>query len=298
MVASALIALLAAAAFGAGAVLQHHGANLVARRFPLHPALVRDLLRQPWWLLGAVVDLVGVGLHLLALSVGPLTVVQPVLVLSLVVGLLLQPLFGRPVRRGQLVSASVTVVGLAAFLVTLPRDPTSPTGTHWASGVVATLVLVALAYGLTRWPPARAAGLGTIAGAVLSLSAALAKAWLPLLAAGALGVLVRTWQLWAGCALGLAGVLITQVAFQAGALGPSLAALTVSQPAVGVLLGARGRGPARRSRPRRGGVLRTDRGGPGGGPRRSPDGGRPARHADEQRGRPVGRPRTVTDARG
>ncbi|MFD1236004.1 DMT family transporter [Pseudonocardia benzenivorans] len=238
MVASALIALLAAAAFGVGAVLQHHGANLVARRFPLHPALVRDLLRQPWWLLGAVVDLVGVGLHLLALSVGPLTVVQPVLVLSLVVGLLLQPLFGRPVRRGQLVSASVTVVGLAAFLVTLPRDPTSPTGTHWASGVVATLVLVALAYGLTRWPPARAAGLGTIAGAVLSLSAALAKAWLPLLAAGALGVLGRTWQLWAGCALGLAGVLITQVAFQAGALGPSLAALTVSQPAVGVLLGA------------------------------------------------------------
>ena len=238
MVASVLIALLAAVAFGAGAVLQHHGANLVARRFPLHPALVQDLLRQPWWLLGTLVDVVGVGLHMLALSLGPLTVVQPVLVLSLVAGLLLQPLFGRPVRRGPLVSACVTVLGLAAFLVTLPRNQTAATSAHWTAGMVATLVLVAVAYSLTRWPPARAAGLGTVAGVVLSLSAALAKSSLPLLAAGMLGDLLRTWQLWAGCALGAAGVLVTQIAFQAGALGPSLAALTVSQPAVGVLLGA------------------------------------------------------------
>jgi hypothetical protein len=239
MLATVALALLAAVAFGAGAVLQHHGANLVAQRFPLHPGLVRDLVRQPWWLLGTVVDLIGVGFHLLALRVGPLGVVQPVLVLSLVAGLLFQPMFGQPVRRGPLTSAIVTVLGLAAFLAAQPRNE-EPTlaAAHWAAGIATTLVLVAIALALAIWPRARAAGLGAVAGTALSLSAAMAKAWTPLLASGAMGVLAKTWQLWAGCACGAVGVLITQVAFQAGGLGPPLAATTVSQPAVGVVLGA------------------------------------------------------------
>ena len=61
-----------------------------------------------------------------------------------------------------------------------------------------------------------------------------ADAWRKACAADAV---LGTWQPWAALACGLAGLLLSQAAFQAGALGSALAAMMVTDPIVGVALG-------------------------------------------------------------
>ena len=171
MTLAVLLALLAAACFGTASALQHHGANRVRRRFPLHPKLLADVARQPLWLLGIVAEVAAVTLHMVAVNFGPLSVVQPLLTLGLVVALPLQAVLGRPVSRRALLAATLTVAGLAVFLVVQPtvesRVPQSVT--EWLPGLllVATVAVPALA---TSWELWAALGCGLL-GALLSLAA-------------------------------------------------------------------------------------------------------------------------------
>ncbi|MGH3794822.1 MAG: DMT family transporter [Pseudonocardiaceae bacterium] len=236
-----LLTLLAAVCFGVSSVLQHHGANRVRRRFPLHPGLLVDLARQPLWLVGIVADIAGVSLHLVAVNVGELSVVQPLLTVGLVVALPLQAFLGRPPSRRSLLAAVLIVLGLAVFLAVRPAAvAVGPHTFHdWVPALVlvGAVALVAAGVALTRHGRVRAFGLGAAAGALFALSAALVKTWGSLLAAGGLTGLAVSWQLWAALGCGLLGALLSQAAFQAGSLGLPLAAMMVTDPVVGVSLG-------------------------------------------------------------
>ncbi|MGH3752635.1 MAG: DMT family transporter [Pseudonocardiaceae bacterium] len=242
MTIAVLLSLLAAACFGTASALQHHGANRVRRRFVLHPGLLADVARQPLWLLGFVAEVAAVTLHMMAVNFGPLSVVQPLLTLGLVVALPLQAVLGRPVSRRALLAATLTVVGLAVFLVVQPTvDSRYPQSfTQWLPGLLlaATVAAAALGVALVRRGRARPLGLGAAAGAVFALSAALVKAWGAVLDRGGLPALATSWELWTALGCGLLGALLSLAAFQAGPLGGPLAAMMVIDPVIGVSVGA------------------------------------------------------------
>jgi hypothetical protein len=236
-----VLSLLAAVCFGIASVLQHHGANRVRRRFPLHPGLLVDVVRQRLWLLGILAEATAVGLHMVAVNLGALSLVQPLLTLGLVVALPLQAVLGHPVGRRALLAAALTVSGLAVFLVVQPpvesRDPQSIT--EWLPGLVLvfTVALVALIIAFTRRGRARSLAFGAAAGSAFSLSAALVKTWGEILGAGGLPALFSSWEFWTALGAGLVGTLLSQAAFQAGPLGGPLAMMMVIDPVIGVSIG-------------------------------------------------------------
>ncbi len=242
MTVAVVLSLLAAVCFGTASVLQHHGANQVRRRFPLNPGLLIDVARQRLWLLGVVAEATAVALHMVAVNLGPLSLVQPLLTAGLVVALPLQAVFGRPVRGRALLAASLIVAGLAVFLLVQPavesRDPQSIMEWLPGLGLVAFVALIALGVALTRRGRTRSLGLGAAAGTVFALSAALVKTWGEILAAGGAAALATSWELWTALGAGLVGALVSQAAFQSGPLGGPLAAMMVIDPVIGVSLGA------------------------------------------------------------
>ncbi|MGB6165503.1 MAG: DMT family transporter [Pseudonocardiaceae bacterium] len=237
-----MLALVAAVCFGTASVLQHQGANQVRRRFPLNPGLLIDVARQPLWLLGIVAEVAGVALHMVAVNLGALSVVQPLLTVGLVIALPLQAVLGRPVSRRSLLAATLTVAGLAVFLAVQPtvesRDPER--FTDWLPGLalVAIVALAALGIALVWRGRVRPLGLGAAAGATFALSAALVKTWGEILGDGGIPALATSWELWTALGFGLVGALLSQAAFQSGPLGGSLAAMMVVDPIIGVSLGS------------------------------------------------------------
>jgi hypothetical protein len=235
------LALTAAVCFGASSALQHHGANQVRRRFPLNPRLLLDVARQPLWLLGVLAEVTGVGLHMVAVNLGALSVVQPLLTVGLVVALPVQALLGRALSRQTVLFAALTVAGLAVFLAVQPamqsRNPHRLI--EWLPGLllVALLAAAALSVALIRRGQARCLGLGVAAGAWFALSAAVVKTWGEILADSGLPGLLTSWEMWTALGCGLVGVLLSQAAFQSGPLGGPLAAMMVTDPVVSVCLG-------------------------------------------------------------
>jgi hypothetical protein len=194
------------------------------------------------WLLGIVAEVAAVTLHMVAVNVGALSVVQPLLTLGLVVALPLQAVLGRPVTRRALLAAALTVAGLAVFLAVQPTvDSRYPQSfTEWLPGLLlaATVAVAALGVALARRDQARSLGFGAAAGAMFALSAALVKTWGDILHSGGLLALATSWELWTALGCGLLGALLSLAAFQAGPLGGPLAAMMVIDPVIGVSLGA------------------------------------------------------------
>ena len=125
MTAAIVFAVLSALSNACSAVLQRLA--VVDRRPGARPGwrTAIDLVRQPVWLLGALFLIGTFGFQALALYFGPLSVVQPTLVLELVFTLGLRVLVLHDDITSRTWSAAVTIcLGLAAFLVDLgsPRD--------------------------------------------------------------------------------------------------------------------------------------------------------------------------------
>jgi drug/metabolite transporter (DMT)-like permease len=241
---AAFLAILAAGLFALAAALQQRGQFAVARRGGAVAGvggLVR-LLAVPMWLFGTAVLLVGYAMQGAALDRGKLIVVQPLLVTTIVWAL---PagywLTAQTVVRRQVLGAAVVVIGLALFV--LVGDPDA--GVESASTtslLLATLIVGALVAGLLVWvrrvtaAALRAAALGVCAGLFFGLAASFAK---PVLADlhGSIGEAAGDWRTWALLGFGFAGFVIQQLSLATGQLAPAMAAVSVSNPAVSVLLG-------------------------------------------------------------
>src|SRR6478752_2055657 len=96
------LALLGSLFFALGAALQQFEAASAA------PATLRRLVRRPRWLLGGLAIAAGTALHVVALKYGPLTVVQPMGVASLLFALpCAAALRRRRPQPGELAAAAV-----------------------------------------------------------------------------------------------------------------------------------------------------------------------------------------------
>ncbi|HSD23775.1 MAG TPA: hypothetical protein VLB79_05540 [Solirubrobacterales bacterium] len=117
------LALAAACCYETGYALQ----ALEARRAPperaLRPSLVSHLLRRPVWVGGIALALLGWPLQIAALSQAPLTLVQPVLALGLLLLLALGVrVLGEPVGPREIAAVLLIIGSVAVFAWAAPRD--------------------------------------------------------------------------------------------------------------------------------------------------------------------------------
>ena len=226
------LALLSALAAAAYVVLQRD-ANRGSASTVSGWRLVGHLLTHPLWLLGEAAWLVAFGLQALALHLGRLSVVQPVLVTELVFTLLIRRFVSRwPVRAGAWGSAALLCGSLGVFLVAAEPSGGHPDPTAaawlWALLVTGAVAVGTAVLGMSGTPARRAACFAT-SGAVLgALEAALVKSVTGQLSSGGLGAVLTSWEVYALAASGVGSAVVVQAALRAGPL-------TVSQPLLVVL---------------------------------------------------------------
>ena len=163
------------------------------------------------------------GFQALALYFGPLSVVQPVLVLELIFTLGLRVFLLHDGIASRTWSAALVIcLGLAAFLVLAsPSEGTHvPSTGQWILAVstrgLAVLVLLALSrYGS---PARRAALFGAATAVVWSVDAAFVKQTVDVLARGGMLGLLTHWPLYAMIATGVLGTVLLQGAYAVGPL--------------------------------------------------------------------------------
>jgi drug/metabolite transporter (DMT)-like permease len=201
-----------------------------------------DLVRQPIWLLG-VLFLVGTfGFQALALYFGPLSVVQPVLVLELIFTLGLRVFVLHDAIASRTWSAALMIcVGLATFLVV--ASPTEgahvPSAGQWIVAISTRGVIVLALLLLSRYgsPSRRAALFGAATAVVWSVDAAFVKQTVDVLAHGGLLGLLVHWPLYAMIATGVLGTILLQGAYAVGPLAASQSTLLIVDPLVSIALG-------------------------------------------------------------
>jgi hypothetical protein len=234
--------LASALAYGAGTAGQH----AAAYTGQADADKLAGLLRNPRWLLSTAGDVLGVALQLLALANGPVVLVQPLLVLSLPVAVLLRPLFGShgPSRR-DLVNCAVLVAGLALFLSLLGEPHRGRTiglaASVWTTGIAIGLGGVAIL--LMRHRPAvpRAVCIGAVAGCWLGIVSVLIEAVAEVFGRDGLAGFGHPHGLVPLIALVLlagGAYLLVQIGFQLGPLGASFPPNLILDPVVAVVLGA------------------------------------------------------------
>ena len=161
----AVAALAATALFSAGLVLQALETRRVDPRHSLHLSLIARLMCRPRWLLGTSLTLLGFPLHVSALLLAPLTVVQPALAAGLLLLLAVGARTpGESVGRQEVVGVVAIVAGVAGMTFTAPER--APLETH-AGALVAALVALAavtlVPYALARMRDENDPSLATLA---------------------------------------------------------------------------------------------------------------------------------------
>ncbi|MFE9021375.1 hypothetical protein ACFYNL_22830 [Streptomyces sp. NPDC007808] len=226
------LSLFSAAAYAAAAVAQER----LAARAP-GTGLVRLLGSGAWW--GSVL-LNGSGalLHVVALTYGPLTVVQPLGALTLVAAVPLGArLAGRRVGAVEWRGTALTLAGLSAILVTAsgpaPQDVLSAPQALAVAAVTTALI------GMLSWPGARpglrhatASGIASGVASALTQTVTVAASDRAgsLLSVQVVGVALLV------AAFAASGLLLSQTAYRGG-LGAPLAVVTLANPLAAALIG-------------------------------------------------------------
>ena len=209
---------------------KHRGANAapaVDLRRPL--ASARALMASKWFATGMGIAAGAWLLHVAALAMAPLSIVQAVLSTGvIVVAVLADRLFGCRVTRRQWIGVGMTAGGLVALVATLP----APGGSHGTFALPGLIAFEAgmLALGVTLVAAPRlgtpshhhGAVLGAAAGVLFGTSDVAVKALTNAAGSGALAVLATPWLTVAAAASVLA-FLASARGFQAGEAVPVIA---------------------------------------------------------------------------
>ncbi len=239
-----VLGLAAAAMFGGASVLEMRSTKQVPERAALSPRLLLDLVRRPLFLASILVNVAGAGLQVLALHFGSLTLVQPLLVLSLLFAVVIAAAAARRRPPDAVLLAGVTccAVGIAGFLmVARPHGGSGTPGSAAALPLMAGLAAVlAGCLAAARWGPRvlRPLWLALGCGAAFGVNALLLKIVPSTLPAGFADP-ARQWPLFLMAIVTPVAFLLNQNAFQAGSLiAPVLAVITTADPLVSMAAGA------------------------------------------------------------
>ena len=243
-----VLSLGSAAAFAVAASLKHRSAGEVPDAQNLRPTAVGQFVRATvvhrLWLAGIAADAVAVLLQIVALHYGALAVVQPLLISGLLFALLLRPLHHQPIGQRELgwaLVVSVALVGFLALAGTAARSSTTA-GVDRVPAIIAGIVGLVLAAGCVavahRQRPGGISGalLGVAVGITYAAAATLLKAVGDVAVHGP-RALLTSWQLYTVLVIGILGLLLNQLAFQAGPLTASLPAIATVNPLASIAIG-------------------------------------------------------------
>lgn len=238
---AAILALIAAFLFALAAALQQKGAlNLPTISLAQPMSLVR-LVGQTTWLLGTAALFTGYLFQAGALDRGRLSVIQPLLVTTVVFALPLgYVLTKQHVGRREVIGAAVILVGLGLFVYF--GDPAggneNASNQQWAIaiGLLSLLCVLLLTFGRSGGLSMKAAVYGAVAGILFGLSSSLTKPTLDFLHQS-VGTMLSHWECYALAVAGVLGFLLQQVSLGTGRLAPSVATVSVANPVVGILIG-------------------------------------------------------------
>lgn len=233
-----LLGLGAAGIFAVAAVAQQQEASSVDAH---GTGFVKGLLRSTrWWAATAGIG-VGYGMQAAGLAVGSILVVQPLLIASLVFALPLSARWNaRPIRAHELGWAAAIAVALATFLVV--GNPGGGVDINpfreWVPSIIgcAALSAAGVALALTGTSRMRALGLAMVAGTMFGFASALTKSVMNFVGGDITDILIA-WETYAVVITGGIGMVVQQLAFQAGSLEISFPAATVLDPVVSVVVG-------------------------------------------------------------
>jgi hypothetical protein len=244
LIGAVLAALAGAAFFALAAVLQQREALGVQSSKLVDARLLWRLMHRPLWVAGIAADVLSAALHVLALGLGPVTLVQPLGVTGLVFAVPLGAItHHRRIRLIDVVAAVAVLAGLAALLnlLTPSTDPGSTTLTSvlTVAGVTLAVNVLALAGAALAVVPSRLRGgmLASAAGAAFGVTAVLISTALSLWGDQGRGALI---------ALAIAGALLLipigylalQNAYRAGHFASSLAFAVIVDPIVSIFAAA------------------------------------------------------------
>ncbi len=236
-----LLALGAALANALTSVLQRMGVEDAPARMTLHVSLLTHALRRGVWLLGFAVMIASFILQAVALHLGRLAQVQPVLTTELLfLVAILATWFRFTVGLREWLAAAAAAAGLAGFL--LFAQPTGgdqmPSNLGWilAGGacVGAMVLCVTLALRGPRWW--RAAMFGTAGAVGFAFTASLTKVTTDYVASDWASAF-RHWQPYGLAVFGVASVFLAQNAYHAGPIAASQSSLVLVDPLASILLG-------------------------------------------------------------
>jgi hypothetical protein len=238
-------ALAAAFFFAAGTTLQYRTARSLTDAGPVYSRPVpafRATVTSISWLLGSAVIVIGISLHAFALHEGSLTVVQPLLVTTVLFALPASAFAGGPrVGFADMRWAVLLVAALALFLFTaMPsgqRASAIDAGPALAAlGVSLTVIVACLLVARRSRGNVIATLLGAATGVALAGSAALLKVCTDLMGPG-IWSLFGDWQVYALVVVGGGALVLSQVAYRAGPMTASLPAINSVNPIASVLIG-------------------------------------------------------------
>ena len=235
---SVILSLCAAFLFAVAAIAQQQVASTTAES---GAGFFKKLIRNPRWLAGIAGDTGGYILQAIALAVGALVVVLPILATSLLFALPLAARWsGRRIGRSELFWAAALTIALGIFLAAgdpLNGNDTAPFA-NWRLSLVTCAGIAVIAGGtaLLKRGRARALGFAIVSGTLFGLASALTKSVMHYIDSGGTRLL-SSWELYALVLVGLTGFATQQLAFQAGSLEVSLPAIAVLDPVIGSIIG-------------------------------------------------------------
>lgn len=241
MAVAIVTALLAGASFAAGGVLQQREASARPEGEVLTFRLLLDLAHDGIWWLGIGFAFLSYVLEAIALSYGPLVLVQPLIVSELLFALPISVRW-RGMRMGWrewLGTASVAAglaVGIACASPGAGRAEAPVAQWALALAVVGGTGAAAVFAGRSTRGPARSSLFAVGAALALGTQAALLKSTIVHFEHGLLTAL-ESWQLWGMVAAALIGLLLVQSAYEAGPLASSMPVVDAVQPAVAIVFG-------------------------------------------------------------
>lgn len=241
IVISAVAAIIAGLCLATGGVMQQRSASRRPSDERMSAKLLKELVRDRTWVIGIAMAALSYGFQAVALTFGPLTLVQPLVVSEL--------LFAVPVSvrlrnlrlrwRDWLAVGSV-VAGLAlGIIASNPRqgNPIQPI-TVWAPALGGAFVLVGVAVLIAGrvQGPAKATLFALAGAATMGLQSALYDATIAILRTQTWHVVIH-WETYALIVASLGGMFLIQNAFQSGPLAASTPLIDSVLPLVAIAIG-------------------------------------------------------------
>jgi len=237
-----LLACAAAAVFAAGTSLQHRAVSGVPTEHGSATGLLVRLVLRPSWLLGLALSGVAFILHVAALRHGSLTLVQPVVVSTIVFAVFVRAgLDFRLPPRKEIAWAVFTWAGLSLFIGALETRAAQHAADNraaaifFASGAVATAVAIICAR-RTSLAARRGVLLGLAAGISFGLTAGLIKVVVTQAAFGFMSI-PKHWAIWGLVVAGVNALLLNQRAYHAARLSTIMPILNIADVLVAIGFG-------------------------------------------------------------